>query len=677
MKKFLFLLLSMAVLSASAGVTKSAIQKNVAKYSNKAKTEMVSKFKVSHEVKATPVLKAPVTEQPAGEVKTYLRSGECLAVDGDYVEHLTQDGFIDLIFAENNIVWFKNIFYKVNENFGDSYVYGTLSEDGTKITVPMGQSIYWSDYYSADVVLSFGTSSVGSNIAWTPDESVSEVVYAIEGNKIVLQGCGGATPSGSDYPEYEYNGLGSVWTDDGTFGGYLEWETVFTYAIVPNVPVISVVPGATNAYVEWAADEKADGWNLRYRPWTDLSVNPYFADFDFVGEEIPDTEGFWVYDADGDGYGWGLAYSSSAQDDACLYSYSWSSQSGALTPDNYIGTPDVPLKGVLRFTVWGTSDSWPDTYMVYAMVGDDMYPLFDEDQQTTAAHRDVEIDLSQFNGESGSIVFRHYNCNNQYAIYIDDIFIGDPNAEIIEPAPWTYAYEITDPNYTIEGLTPETKYEVQVMGYNTEFESQWCDIVEFTTLPEAPAVPDLYILGEVNDQTWAANAGLKMDYNAEDNLYTATVTFDGRGESGENYFSFTTELAEDNDDGGWAYIAPFRYGAVTEGGEDFWYDDMYDGQPLDIAPGQTAFRIMGGEYKITVDLNGLKVIIERVGAQVMPGDVNNDGLININDVTTLIDHQLNSDFEDADDFSRANADVDGDGEINVGDLAALIDMLLN
>ena len=104
---------------------------------------------------------------------------------------------------------------------------------------------------------------------------------------------------------------------------------------------------------------------------------------------------------------------------------------------------------------------------------------------------------------------------------------------------------------------------------------------------------------------------------------------------------------------------------------------MYDGQPLDIAPGQTAFRIMGGEYKITVDLNGLKVIIERVGAQVMPGDVNNDGLININDVTTLIDHQLNSDFEDADDFSRANADVDGDGEINVGDLAALIDMLLN
>ena len=664
MKKLLFLLLSMVVITASAGVTKSAIQKNVAKYSNKAKTEMVSKFKVSHEVKATPVLKAPVTEQPAGEVKSYLRSGECLAVDGEYIEHLTQDGFIDLIFAENNIVWFKNIFYKVNENFGDSYVYGTLSEDGTKITVPMGQSIYWSDRYQADVVLSFGTSSVGSNIAWTPDPSVTEVVYAIDGNKITLQGCGGATPSGSDYPQYEYNGLGSVWTDDGTFGGYLEWETVFTYAIIPNVPVVSVVPGDTNAYVEWAADEKADGWNLRYRPWTDLSANPYFADFDFVGEDIPDTEGFWVYDADGDGYGWGLAYSSSAQDDACLYSYSWSSQSGALTPDNYIGTPDVPLKGVLRFTVWGTSDSWPDTYMVYAMVGDDMYPLFDEDQQTTAAHRDVEIDLSQFGGEIGCIVFRHYNCNNQYAIYIDDIFIGDPNAEIIEPAPWTYVYNLTDPNHTIEGLTPETEYEVQVMGYNADFESDWCEIVDFITLAEAPAVPDVYMLGG-DDQQWNPSVGKKFDYNAEDNVYTATVTFPAEN----NYFAFTTKLAENAGD--WDAIAPYRFGAVSNGNFD--WNMGFNGMPLDLTWGGEAYHIAGGEYNITVDLENMKVIIEAVVAphDYVPGDVNHSGNVNIEDVTALIDFLLGSG-----EACEICADVDGENGVNIEDVTILIDKLL-
>lgn len=55
------------------------------------------------------------------------------------------------------------------------------------------------------------------------------------------------------------------------------------------------------------------------------------------------------------------------------------------------------------------------------------------------------------------------------------------------------------------------------------------------------------------------------------------------------------------------------------------------------------------------------------------GDVNNDGDVNIGDVTTLIDYLLNP----ATEINAANADVTLEGDINIGDVTALIDYLLS
>ena len=54
------------------------------------------------------------------------------------------------------------------------------------------------------------------------------------------------------------------------------------------------------------------------------------------------------------------------------------------------------------------------------------------------------------------------------------------------------------------------------------------------------------------------------------------------------------------------------------------------------------------------------------------GDVDVDGRVNINDVTTLIDMLLNGDGA-----YFAGADVDSDGVVNISDVTTLIDMLLN
>ena len=288
--------------------------------------------------------------------------------------------------------------------------------------------------------------------------------------------------------------------------------------------------------------------------------------------------------------------------------------------------------------------------------------LIDEyDCSSDESEATFTADLSQFNGQVGRLVFRHFNSYNNYYVYLDDIKITGP------AAPWNYVNDLNATNYTIEGLTPNTKYEVQVQADGTLVEGEWTEIVEFiTTTP----ITNVYILGEVNEQGWAANVGAKMDYNAEDNLYTATVTLDGRNE-GYNYFSFTTELAENNDDGGWAYIAPFRFGAVSDG--DFLVTDEWLGKPLSLEANGDAYKTPAGEYKLTVDLTSMKLIIEKLtpAHDYEVGDVNHDHAVNIADVTALIDYLLGSGS-----VCETCANVNGDEGINIADVTALIDLLL-
>ena len=54
------------------------------------------------------------------------------------------------------------------------------------------------------------------------------------------------------------------------------------------------------------------------------------------------------------------------------------------------------------------------------------------------------------------------------------------------------------------------------------------------------------------------------------------------------------------------------------------------------------------------------------------GDVNEDGRINIDDVTSLIDHLLGSSYG----VNESNADVDADGRVSIDDVTRLIDYLL-
>lgn len=64
--------------------------------------------------------------------------------------------------------------------------------------------------------------------------------------------------------------------------------------------------------------------------------------------------------------------------------------------------------------------------------------------------------------------------------------------------------------------------------------------------------PTYYVLGQANNNDWNPTVGQPME-TTDGVHYSAVVDFDGRDDN-KNYFSLTSDLANNNDDGGWNYV---------------------------------------------------------------------------------------------------------------------------
>ena len=175
----------------------------------------------------------------------------------------------------------------------------------------------------------------------------------------------------------------------------------------------------------------------------------------------------------------------------------------------------------------------------------------------------------------------------------------------------------------------------------------------------------VYVLGNINTTSWAPNNGFEMT-TTNGEKYTATIDFvDPYG--GYSYFSFTTALGNT-----WDEIASYRMGATTN---NYLINEARLGTQLPIVAGSNSFRIPVGKYNLTLYLTGGVLVVEKWTEPVpyLRGDVDGDGLINITDVTDLIDYLLTGNTAV---INVDNADCYQDGNINIEDVTTLIDYLL-
>ena len=128
----------------------------------------------------------------------------------------------------------------------------------------------------------------------------------------------------------------------------------------------------------------------------------------------------------------------------------------------------------------------------------------------------------------------------------------------------------------------------------------------------------LYILGTVNDWTsWGANNAVEIAEPDANGIYTVTLTT-AAGEQGKSWISFSKRVAENNDDGGWAYIAPYRFSLQGENvNTAYWLteDKINTWIDLDFDPdhaGNQPLRMDPGQYIITIDAKNNKFKIQKV-----------------------------------------------------------------
>lgn len=332
-------------------------------------------------------------------------------------------------------------------------------------------------FYSVynEVVINYTATTTGNIYFGWHAYSVADVDYiAVDNISIAADLSIPPDPVTLTYPEHTQEGL-----NPGGTGFAFTWEPAATGGI-PNYYGIYIStdedPVSNNEFFDETTNTYYNAvteGGFTFTPytvyyWCVEAVNDYVTEpvlssiFRFTTGEAVNTlfyEGFegatfppagWIMtDADGDANNWFLYPIDPHSGTNCAASASWTSTSGALTPDNWLITPQVaiPSTGTYKLEWYSAAQdpAWPeDHYGVYVSTTGTAPADFTLLYQETIADAIWDyrfVSLAAYAGQSIYVAFRHFNCTDWFYMKIDDVQIRDvpPVPEYsFTPGNWNY-----------------------------------------------------------------------------------------------------------------------------------------------------------------------------------------------------------------------------------------------
>ncbi|MCM1313305.1 MAG: hypothetical protein NC206_08040 [Bacteroides sp.] len=171
---------------------------------------------------------AVITEQPEGELKTYLRSGSAYENFFGLWEEKQDGNSTQLVFAEDGkTVYWKNPLTLYTK---DSWIKGELNADGTKIVFPAGQYLYYDEAKEYGYRLVYIKNIVFDGYYYESFDvdDTTPITLAVDGNILTLEG---TNENGTTV-------IASVTDDDEpSWNYYGDYQTVLT--LFEAIPVVA------------------------------------------------------------------------------------------------------------------------------------------------------------------------------------------------------------------------------------------------------------------------------------------------------------------------------------------------------------------------------------------------------------------------------------------------------